>query len=409
MNRFKCTLPSIVLSTPRAGPAKYACHRCPREAGSVRRSASSPSTRACRPRPSATRCAGCTCRPRPRSASAPRRRSSGYEADPIARALAGGETGVVGLLVGSLADFWNQELVRAVQRELHAADRSTLVADADGEPARELELAQRLVDHRVDGLVVVPIGPGSGGWAAIAEQIPTVTIGDALTGVAAAGEVVFDNRRGVEDTLRHLGGLGHRRVTVLSWAVETSPDRQAERAVAETAARPGARLRGRRDGVLAERLAPARARAAARARPADRRLLPVGLDRLRRLRRVHGARPRHPRRRRGRRVRRPPDLAPAHAAADLDVLGRRARGGGREAVPARDARGRRHAPDAARGPRPRARHARLDDPRLSVSTSTACSAALRSMPIPGASHGATVPSSTGVSSAKPPNGWNSSG
>jgi len=62
-----------------------------------------------------------------------------------------------------------------------------------------------------------------------------VTIGDALTGVAAAGEVVFDNRRGVEDTLRHLGGLGHRRVTVLSWAVETSPDRQAERAVAETA------------------------------------------------------------------------------------------------------------------------------------------------------------------------------
>ena len=62
----------------------------------------------------------------------------GYEADPIARALAGGETGVVGLLVGSLADFWNQELVRAVQRELYAADRSTLVADADGERAPSL-------------------------------------------------------------------------------------------------------------------------------------------------------------------------------------------------------------------------------------------------------------------------------
>src|SRR5215210_8775459 len=43
----------------------------------------------------------------------------GYEADPIARALAGGSTAVVGLLVGSLADFWNQELVRAVQRELY--------------------------------------------------------------------------------------------------------------------------------------------------------------------------------------------------------------------------------------------------------------------------------------------------
>src|SRR5215210_1565598 len=101
----------------------------------------------------------------------------GYEADPIARALAGGETAVVGVLVGSLADFWNQELVRAVQRELYALDRSTLVADADGEPARELELARRLVDHRVDGPVVVPVGPASGSWASIAEEIATVTIG----------------------------------------------------------------------------------------------------------------------------------------------------------------------------------------------------------------------------------------
>src|SRR4051794_39363690 len=156
----------------------------------------------------------------------------GYEADPIARALAGGETAVIGLLVGSLADFWNQELVRAVQRELYAAERATLVADADGEPERELELAARLVDHRVDGLVVVPVGPASGSWASIAEQVPTVTVGDALPGVTAAGEVVFDNERGVDDTLRHLGALGHRRVTVLSWALETSPDRQAERAVA---------------------------------------------------------------------------------------------------------------------------------------------------------------------------------
>jgi DNA-binding LacI/PurR family transcriptional regulator len=163
----------------------------------------------------------------------------GYEADPIARALAGGATAVVGLLVGSLADFWNQELVRAVQRQLYAADRSTLVADADGEPARELELAKRLIDHRVDGLVVVPIGPASGSWASIAQQVATVTIGDALPGVAPAGEVVFDNERGVQESLQHLSALGHHRITVLSWAVGTSPNRGAERAVASSAATLG--------------------------------------------------------------------------------------------------------------------------------------------------------------------------
>src|SRR4051812_24728079 len=103
----------------------------------------------------------------------------GYGVDPIAGARAGGETAVVGLLVGSLADFWTQELVRAVQRELSAVDRGTLVADADGAPSRELELARRLVDRRGDGLLVVPLGPPGGGWAAVAPEIPIVTIGGA--------------------------------------------------------------------------------------------------------------------------------------------------------------------------------------------------------------------------------------
>jgi DNA-binding LacI/PurR family transcriptional regulator len=87
--------------------------------------------------------------------------------------------------------------------------------------------------------VVVPIGPASGGWNSIARQISTVTIGDALPGVAPAGEVVFDYERGVLQSLQHLHALGHRRVTVLSWAVETSPDREAERAVAGSAAALG--------------------------------------------------------------------------------------------------------------------------------------------------------------------------
>ena len=181
----------------------------------------------------------------------------GYEVDPIARALAGGATGVIGLLVGSLADFWTQELVRAVQRELYGAERSTLVADADGEPARELELAQKLIDQRVDGLIVVPIGPSGGGWAAIARQLPIVTIGDALPEAAPAGEVVFDNELGVRQALEHLGGRGHQRITVLSWALETSPDRQAERAVVASAAAPRARRAPRRR---------ARTRSTARAR-----------------------------------------------------------------------------------------------------------------------------------------------
>lgn len=163
----------------------------------------------------------------------------GYSADPVARALRGGRTGTIGVLVGSLADFWQQTLAHAVQRELRGHGLHTIVADADGDPAEELELAARLAAQRVDGLLVAPIGPAGGDWTKLTARTPTVTIAGRLPGAELAGEVAFDQTAGVGEVLRHLAALGHRRIAVLSWAVTTSPDRPTERAVREQSAALG--------------------------------------------------------------------------------------------------------------------------------------------------------------------------
>ena len=163
----------------------------------------------------------------------------GYTADPVARALRGGRTGTIGLLVGRLADFWQQTLAHAVQRELRGHGLHTIVADADGDPAEELELAARLAAQRVDGLLVAPIGPAGGDWTKLTARTPTVTISGRLPGAELAGEVAFDQTAGVGEVLRHLSALGHRRIAVLSWAVTTSPDRPTERAVREQSAALG--------------------------------------------------------------------------------------------------------------------------------------------------------------------------
>ena len=160
----------------------------------------------------------------------------GYTADPVARALRGGRTGTIGVLVGSLADFWQQTLAHALQRELRAHGLHAILADADGNPEEELTLATRLVQQRVDGLLVAPVGPSGGDWSRIAGQTPVVTIAGRLPGADVAGEVVFDQTAGVGEVLRHLHALGHHRIAVLSWAVAASPDRPTERAVREQAA-----------------------------------------------------------------------------------------------------------------------------------------------------------------------------
>jgi LacI family transcriptional regulator len=163
----------------------------------------------------------------------------GYEVHPIARALASGRTGLVGLLAGSLEDLWQQQVVAGVGRELLARDLYALIVDAGGEPEREQTLALRLRDQRVDGLLVFPLDPSAPVWADLTEALPVVAIGDSLQGARPAGEVLFDNRAGVTLALEHLHKLGHRRVAVLTSTQASTPDRPTDTSVLAEADRLG--------------------------------------------------------------------------------------------------------------------------------------------------------------------------
>ncbi|WP_246052492.1 LacI family DNA-binding transcriptional regulator [Actinocorallia herbida] len=162
----------------------------------------------------------------------------GYRADPIARALASGRTGTVGVLCGSLEDHWQQDLAVRVGRALLDGGRYAIILDAAGDPGREEAMARRLREQQVDGLIVQALDPAAPLWAELAEAVPVVPIGDALAG-NPHGEVVFDNRRGVTLALEHLHGLGHRRIGVLTTTLASTPDRPADVHVHAEAARLG--------------------------------------------------------------------------------------------------------------------------------------------------------------------------
>jgi LacI family transcriptional regulator len=167
----------------------------------------------------------------------------GYEADPIARALASGRTGTVGVLCGSLEDLWQQGVAAALGRGLLAADRNALMVDAAGDPAREAALAKRLVDQRVDALVTFPVDPRSRHWSEVAERVVVVSIGDGLPAAATASEVVFDNVAGVTDALRTLATAGHRHIVVLTPRLGSTRDRPAEEVVHRVAPELGITVR----------------------------------------------------------------------------------------------------------------------------------------------------------------------
>jgi len=170
-------------------------------------------------------------------------RRLGYEVDPIARALASGRTGTVGVIASSLEDLWQQAITGALGRSLLEAGRHALIVDSAGDPEREEALAKRLVDQRVDAIVTIPVDPRSRHWAEVARRVVLLSISDSLPGAATVAEVVFDNVVGVTEALRTLASAGHRDVVVLTPGLPSTPDRPAAEIVQRVASELGLSVR----------------------------------------------------------------------------------------------------------------------------------------------------------------------
>ena len=163
----------------------------------------------------------------------------GYNVDRIARALASGRTGTVGLLFGSLEDLWQQLLGVGIGSALLARDHYALLVDAAGDPERQLLLAAPAAGpaggrpHRAAARPVGRAVVRAGGEPA--DRVDRRR----AAGRRAAGEVVFDNRAGVTLALEHLHKLGHRRIGVLTPTQPSTPDRPADIHVTAEAERLG--------------------------------------------------------------------------------------------------------------------------------------------------------------------------
>jgi LacI family transcriptional regulator len=162
----------------------------------------------------------------------------GYTVDPIARALASGRTGSIGVS-GSLRDLWQQDFSVLLTRALRRQGRYATIADADADPEQERLIVEQFVAQRVDGALVSPVDPTASYWRRLGPEVAVVAIGDALTTRPGSGSVLFDNRYGVEAALAHLARLGHHRIGLLAPTLPSTPGRPAQVLAAEVATRLG--------------------------------------------------------------------------------------------------------------------------------------------------------------------------
>jgi len=151
-------------------------------------------------------------------------RELGYEPHAAARSLVGGATGTVGLVVPQTShlyvDAFLAQVLASVNDECHRHGLKLLIDSSEGAGREPGGFAQLARSRRIDGLIMAhPRAIEMEHLQRLRDQgVPLVTFGTAVPGGTALQAIADDTAELSQGVVRHLLGLGHRRIAFVNYA-----------------------------------------------------------------------------------------------------------------------------------------------------------------------------------------------
>ncbi|MEU5882906.1 LacI family DNA-binding transcriptional regulator [Spirillospora sp. NPDC047279] len=162
-----------------------------------------------------------------------------YRPSAVGRSLKLQRTGGIGVIVPDVTDPFCADLVAGVLDCARTLGEHVLLDAAHGDGEREAGIADRMMEQRVDGIIVVPGGDPAAWHALVAAGGWVVSVDREIAGPPEIPAVLIDDRAGVRALVEYLVGLGHRRIAFLGAAGPGEPAGVRETAFRDTLARLG--------------------------------------------------------------------------------------------------------------------------------------------------------------------------
>jgi DNA-binding LacI/PurR family transcriptional regulator len=140
---------------------------------------------------------------------------TGYRVSAVGRSLVTRRTETIGIVVTSIADPFNAEIVDGVEEIALTHGYSLLLATCHSDTTREMLAVQSFCERRVDGILVSSSRVGSLYRPMLSEmKVPVVCINSHHPDEGMYS-VTIDNFNAGSEATRHLVRLGHRRIAYL--------------------------------------------------------------------------------------------------------------------------------------------------------------------------------------------------
>jgi DNA-binding LacI/PurR family transcriptional regulator len=139
----------------------------------------------------------------------------GYSPSALARGLVMNRSETIGVVVTSIADPFNGEVVAGIEEVANESGYTVILATSQTEPEREVSVMRTFQARRVDGILVASSRVGALHAARQSEfEIPVVLLNNQHPS-EFAHSVTVDNVNGAYLAARHLVELGHRKIAYL--------------------------------------------------------------------------------------------------------------------------------------------------------------------------------------------------
>ena len=141
----------------------------------------------------------------------------GYRPNAMARFLRSKRSHSMGVILFDVTDPFCIPVLRGIENALYASSYVPIFADAHNQPNRFERYLEMLLEHHVEGLIVVA------NWLVVdihlladvsKRDIPAATIGWEMPGDTVSS-VMVDNETGGRIALEHLHQLGHRKIAFI--------------------------------------------------------------------------------------------------------------------------------------------------------------------------------------------------
>jgi LacI family transcriptional regulator len=139
----------------------------------------------------------------------------GYQRNELARSLKLRRSGTIGLVMPDIGGPFMSICVRAIQRVLRQAGYTSVIGFTDGIEKVEAEEISYLLNHQIDGLIIVPAASRAAHLLSPQLAHTPIVAFDQPIEKAGYDSILVKNRQYAYEAVRHLIGHGHKRIASL--------------------------------------------------------------------------------------------------------------------------------------------------------------------------------------------------